>query len=175
MPFFLILFIILPIAEMWVLIKVGSAIGALNTVGLVLLTAIIGLALLRQQGLETLLKANQRMEQGELPAEEIIGGMLLAMGGVMLLVPGFITDAMGLVCLLPFTRKRIVQAMIRNGAMMGGTAGGSTFFFSRGASFQNGAQQRTNQQGGHHIHDQQGAPHHPHQADTIDGECKRED
>ena len=75
MGIFLFLFIVMPIVEMTILIKVGTMIGALNTIGLVLLTAIIGAALLRQQGLATLLKANQRLNSGELPAKEVAEGL----------------------------------------------------------------------------------------------------
>ena len=85
MRFLLPLFIIIPIAEMWLLIKVGTKIGALPTVALVFLTAAIGLALLRQQGLDTLLRVNRRMEEGQIPAKEIFEGLLLAIGGALLL------------------------------------------------------------------------------------------
>ncbi|MGH1469588.1 MAG: FxsA family protein [Cellvibrionaceae bacterium] len=105
MPILLALFIIMPIAEMWVLIQVGVRIGALSTIGLVLLTAVVGLALLRQQGLSTLLRANQRMQAGQLPAQEMGEGIFLAVGGALLLTPGFITDAFGFACLIPGVRK----------------------------------------------------------------------
>lgn len=77
MSVFLFLFIVMPVAEMAVLIKVGGIIGVLNTIGLVLLTAVIGAWLLRQQGLATLLKANQRLNSGELPAKEVAEGLIL--------------------------------------------------------------------------------------------------
>lgn len=104
MSIFLLLFIVMPIAEMAVLIKVGGAIGVLNTVGLVLLTAVIGAWLLKQQGLATLLRANQRLNSGELPAREVAEGLILAVGGALLLTPGFITDTIGFLCLIPGTR-----------------------------------------------------------------------
>lgn len=118
MRFFLLLFITIPIVEMWVLIEVGSQIGALSTIFLVFLTATIGLALLRQQGVNTLLRVNQRMEQGELPAGEILEGVMLAVGGALLLTPGFITDAIGFACLLPFSRKLLVALLLRQGRVM---------------------------------------------------------
>ncbi|MDX1800983.1 MAG: FxsA family protein, partial [Marinobacter sp.] len=90
MGVFFLLFVILPIVEMTILIKVGAVIGALNTIGLVLLTAVLGAALLRQQGLATLLKANQRLNSGELPAKEVAEGLILAVGGALLLTPGFV-------------------------------------------------------------------------------------
>ena len=85
MPVFFFLFIVMPIAELAVLIQVGSVIGVLNTVGLVFLTAVIGAWLLRQQGLATLLRANERLNSGELPAKEVAEGLILAVGGAMLL------------------------------------------------------------------------------------------
>ncbi len=118
MRFFLLLFITIPIFEMWVLIEVGSEIGALSTIFLVFLTAAIGLALLRQQGVNTLLRVNQRMEQGQLPAGEILEGVMLAVGGALLLTPGFITDAVGFACLLPFSRKLLVALLLRQGVVM---------------------------------------------------------
>ena len=114
MGVFLFLFIVMPIVEMVVLIKVGAIIGALNTVGLVLLTAVIGAALLRQQGLSTLLRANQRLNSGELPAREVAEGLILAVGGALLLTPGFVTDTFGFFCLLPGSRQWLAgQAMKR--------------------------------------------------------------
>lgn len=125
MPVFLIAFIVVPIIEMVILIEVGGIIGALPTVGLVLLTAIIGAAMLRQQGAATLLRANQRMASGELPAQEMAEGILLAVGGALLLTPGFVTDTVGFACLIPFTRKwltsYVVNRMVVTGQMsMGG-------------------------------------------------------
>lgn len=125
MPVFLIAFIVVPIIEMVILIEVGGLIGALPTVGLVLLTAVIGAAMLRQQGAATLLRANQRMASGELPAREMAEGLLLAVGGALLLTPGFVTDAVGFACLIPFTRRwlsgYVVNRMVfSGGASMGG-------------------------------------------------------
>lgn len=113
MRFLFPLFIIIPIVEMWVLIEVGARIGALPTIALVFLTAAIGLALLRQQGLSTLLRADQRMAEGQLPAQEVLEGILLAVGGALLLTPGFITDAFGFACLLPPTRKLLVASLLK--------------------------------------------------------------
>jgi UPF0716 protein FxsA len=107
----LVLFVVTPILEMLLLIEVGSKIGALNTVGLVLLTAMIGLALLRKQGLDTLLRANQKINSGEVPAQEMAEGLALAAGGALLLTPGFITDGIGFCLLLPFTRKLLVKTV----------------------------------------------------------------
>ena len=109
MKYFLPSFIVLPILEMYILIEVGSFIGALNTIGLVLLTALLGLILLRQQGFRTLLNARNKLMQAELPAEEIVTGIFLAIGGALLLTPGFVTDFIGFMCLLPFTRRLLLS------------------------------------------------------------------
>ena len=109
MKYFLPSFIVLPILEMYILIEVGSFIGALNTIGLVLLTALMGLILLRQQGFRTLLNARNKLMQAELPAEEIVTGIFLAIGGALLLTPGFVTDFIGFMCLLPFTRRLLMS------------------------------------------------------------------
>ena len=109
MKYFLPSFIVLPILEMYILIEVGSFIGAFNTIGLVLLTALLGLILLRQQGFQTLLNARNKLMQAELPTEEIVTGIFLAVGGALLLTPGFITDFIGFMCLLPFTRRFLMS------------------------------------------------------------------
>lgn len=105
-------FIVLPILEMWVLISVGSKIGALPTIGLVLLTAVIGLSLLRYQGFQTLQRARQKMDSGELPAQEMAEGLFLAVGGALLLTPGFITDAIGFFCLIPGLRQGVLRLLV---------------------------------------------------------------
>ncbi|NRA42134.1 MAG: FxsA family protein [Pseudomonadales bacterium] len=109
------LFIGVPIVEMLILIQVGGLIGALPTIGLVLLTAVIGLHLLRQQGLSTLMRAKQKMADGQLPAEEVVTGLLLAVGGALLLTPGFFTDTLGFLCLLPGPRQLLVKSLISKG------------------------------------------------------------
>lgn len=170
MPIFLIAFIVLPIVEMVVLIEVGGLIGALNTVGLVLLTAVIGAALLRHQGLATLLRANQRMASGEMPAREIAEGMLLAIGGALLLTPGFITDGIGFLCLAPGSRHwlagQLVQRMV---------TGGSTFVFGQGGP-PPGAGPRDPFGGQDPFGPRPGGPRRDaHGNVIIDGEYERED
>jgi UPF0716 protein FxsA len=122
MRFLLLPFIVFPIIELVILIEVGSVIGALPTIGLVLLTAVIGAALLRQQGLATLLRANQRMQSGEIPAREVCEGFVIAIGGALLLTPGFVTDSIGLLCLLPGSRHWLVSRMLKR-AVFSGQAG----------------------------------------------------
>jgi|TARA_B110000467_G_scaffold158027_1_gene173588 UPF0716 protein FxsA len=105
MRFLFALFIAIPILEMVVLIQVGQQIGALWTIVLVLLTAFIGINLLRYQGLSTLSRATWRMQSGQIPAQEMLEGILLAVGGALLLTPGFVTDTIGFLLLVPFTRQ----------------------------------------------------------------------
>lgn len=112
MRFALLLFILVPIVEMTVLIQVGSKIGALATVGLVFLTAIIGVTLIRKQGLETSLKAQEKMRRGELPAAEVAEGVMLIFAGLCLLIPGFVTDAIGALLLVPPLRKLFAAGLI---------------------------------------------------------------
>lgn len=108
MRFFVAIFVILPILEMWLLIRVGGIIGALPTIALVFLTAMAGLALLRQQSFSTLFRARSRMAQGQLPANEMVEGIFLAVGGALLLTPGFITDLIGFSCLIPGVRQVLI-------------------------------------------------------------------
>lgn len=113
MPVLLLLLIVVPLVEIFILIEVGQVIGALATIGLCILTAVVGGLLLRQQGIETLRRARMNLDRGEVPALEMFEGMALAVGGVMLLTPGFATDAIGFACLIPVTRQLIVRLLMR--------------------------------------------------------------
>jgi UPF0716 protein FxsA len=112
MRFLFLLFIIVPVIEITLLINVGQAIGAWYTVGLVLLSAFIGVNMLRYQGLSTLARAQQRMNEGQIPGNEMVEGIVLAVGGALLLTPGFVTDVVGFLCLIPFTRKRFARLVM---------------------------------------------------------------
>lgn len=108
----LLLFMLIPFFEMWILIEVGGWIGALPTIGLVVLTAAIGLSLLKQQGLSTLMRARRKMDEGAIPASELVSGVMIAVGGALLLTPGFVTDALGFALLIPQTRKWLLFKLI---------------------------------------------------------------
>ena len=108
----LLLFMLIPIIEMWILIEVGGWIGALPTIGLVVLTATIGLSLLKQQGLSTLMRARLKMDDGAIPASELVSGVMIAVGGALLLTPGFVTDALGFALLIPQTRQWLLFKLI---------------------------------------------------------------
>jgi UPF0716 protein FxsA len=106
------IFVITPVLEMWLLITVGSYLGALPTIGLVLLTAFIGVNLLRAQGFETLWRGRRKFEEGQLPAQEIAEGIILAVCGALLLTPGFATDLVGFSGLIPPIRRIIAQFIL---------------------------------------------------------------
>jgi UPF0716 protein FxsA len=104
-PVLLLLFLLVPLLEIYLLIVVGGIIGALPTVALVVLTAVVGAALARVQGLATLQRLQATVARGETPAIEMLEGVLLLIGALLLLTPGFFTDAVGFACLLPPTRR----------------------------------------------------------------------
>jgi UPF0716 protein FxsA len=110
-----VLFLLVPIVEIYLLIKVGSLIGALPTVALVVLTAVIGSAMLRHQGIAVLREAQNTLDSGGLPARALLDGVFLVVGGVLLLTPGFFTDALGFLCLLPAGRNWLIRAAVRYG------------------------------------------------------------
>lgn len=108
----LLLFILVPLGEIYVLIQVGGVIGALPTIGLVVLTALMGALLIRHQGLSTLARAQRSMEEGQLPATELLEGAVILVSGALLLTPGFVTDAIGFACLVPRWRRYAVNKFI---------------------------------------------------------------
>lgn len=108
------LFIGVPIAEITLLLKVGGSIGLLNTIGFVILTAIIGAYLVRQQGLETVSKLQQETQAGRVPAMQIAEGVALLFAGAVLMTPGFITDALGFALLIPPVRQMIIAWSAKN-------------------------------------------------------------
>lgn len=105
-------FLLVPLTEIYILIKVGGVIGALPTIGLVVFTAFLGALLIRHQGLSTLARAQRSMEQGQLPATELIEGAVILVSGALLLTPGFVTDAIGFACLVPSWRRYAVHKFI---------------------------------------------------------------
>ncbi len=112
MGFWLLVFFSTPIIEMYLLITVGGYIGALPTIALVMLTAVVGVALLRAQGLQTLTRGRMRLESGELPAREVAEGLLLAVAGALLITPGFVTDTLGFLLLIPPVRGVVARRVL---------------------------------------------------------------
>jgi UPF0716 protein FxsA len=110
------IFIVLPIAEIYVIVKVGEAIGVLPTIALLFLDGFLGAALLRSQGRAAWRRFNEALAAGRVPAREVFDGAMVILGGAFLLTPGFITDVIGLVLLVPPTRaafRGIVSRMAR--------------------------------------------------------------
>lgn len=101
------LFVLTPLAELYLLIEVGSGIGGISTIALCLLTAAIGGILVRVQGLQTLIKAKELMNRGEPPAEPMLHGIMIALSGLLLFFPGFITDVIGFLLLIPILRNML--------------------------------------------------------------------
>ena len=101
---FFLLFTLVPLLELYILIKIGSYLGAFQTVALVVLTALLGIAVVRFEGLRTLQQIRQSLSQGILPAEEMVDGVLIFIGGILLIIPGVLTDLLALVLLIPYSR-----------------------------------------------------------------------
>jgi UPF0716 protein FxsA len=100
----LFLFILVPLLELYILIKIGGTLGAFQTVALVVFTALLGIVLARFEGLRTLQQIRQSLAQGIVPAEEMVDGVLIFIGGVLLITPGVLTDLFAVVLLIPYTR-----------------------------------------------------------------------
>ena len=111
-PLFLI-FICLPALEIYLLIEVGGQVGALNTVALIFLTAIIGLYFAKHQGLQTLKSGMVNLYQNKMPVYEMMSGASIAIAAFLLIVPGFFTDFVGFLLLIPFTRKILFNLALR--------------------------------------------------------------
>lgn len=106
------LFLVIPLVEITILIEIGKVVGAVYTIALVIGTAALGAGLLRHQGLATLAKVQTNMNQGNLPATELIEGLMLLIAGALLLTPGFFTDVFGFLVLIPALRHRIAQTFL---------------------------------------------------------------
>lgn len=159
MRFIFIILIAIPIAEIWLLLRVGGLLGVIPTVGLVILTAMLGVALLRKQSWVALSNAQEKMRNGQVPAKEIVDGLFLAVGGALLLTPGFITDAIGFVCLLPFARQGFIAWCV-GPLLKRMMANGSMHVYQSGASpYQQTSTQRDTL----------------HEKDAIEGEYRRDD
>ncbi|AGA85713.1 MAG: membrane protein FxsA [Gammaproteobacteria bacterium HGW-Gammaproteobacteria-9] len=113
MRIFFVLFLLFPLAELYVLIKVGSSIGALATILLLVLSGIAGVLLLRLAGFATAWRARERLARGELPEREMLQGLMMAIGGGLLFLPGFISDVLALIVLFPPTRNFLFRQINR--------------------------------------------------------------
>jgi UPF0716 protein FxsA len=123
--FLVVIFIVVPLAELYVIIQVGQAIGVVPTLALLLVDALLGSILLRHQGRAAWIRFNRALAEGRLPHKEVFDGVLVIMGGALLLTPGFLTDIVGLILLIPPTRAfvRAVSARFVRGRLAVGGAG----------------------------------------------------
>jgi UPF0716 protein FxsA len=120
MAVLIVLFIILPLAELYVIYQVGDAIGILPTLALLVLDSLLGAWLLRTQGRTTWNRFQATMQAGRIPHREVFDGVLVIFGGAFLITPGFITDIIGILLLLPPTRSLFRRWLVRRGGRMFG-------------------------------------------------------
>ena len=112
----ILIFIIVPLMEILLLIEIGSRIGTLNTISIIIVTGILGGYMMRHQGFAILANIRMNLSQGRMPTGELINGALVLVGGILLLTPGFFTDAVGFVLLVPTTRgfvRKKIQLLIQ--------------------------------------------------------------
>ena len=140
-----VLFLLVPLTEIYLLIKVGGVIGAFPTIFLVVFTAVLGAFMLRVQGFSTISRIRETTARGGIPAIEMLEGAVLLVAGALLLTPGFFTDAIGFACLVPPLRRYVILRLLQN------------FFQSMGSAGRNP------QQSGQHTH-------HRHNPEVIEGE-----
>ena len=122
LPLFVLLFIVLPILELYVIIQVGQAIGLVPTLALLVLDSFLGAALARSQGRAVWRRFNQALAEGRIPARETFDGAMVILGGALMISPGFVSDAFALLLLLPPTRalirSLIMRVVIRRGPIV---------------------------------------------------------
>jgi UPF0716 protein FxsA len=133
-PFFtlLVLFFTIPLIEIYLLLQVGGIIGPLATIFLVVFTAVLGAWLLRIQGFATLTRVRETMNQGQIPALEMMEGAILLLSGALLLTPGFFTDAIGFCCLVPALRRALIVWLMNRFMTTVGQGAGTTATKNKG-------------------------------------------
>lgn len=163
-------FFLFSLSEAVLLAKVGTLIGWGWTILAIVATAMIGSAMWRQQGLETWARVNQRMANGELPGVELVEGVMLIVGGALLITPGFITDTVGFLLLLPFSRKSAAKWLFDKGVVQGWSQQGG---FRRGPGFSEYYRSGPNSKVWVYQRYQRGEnPFEPSQSDTIESDQK---
>ena len=137
LPFLLLLFIAVPLVELYVIINVGEAIGVLWTIALLLADSILGWLLMRSQSRTAWRRFQLALAEGRPPAREVLDGVLVIFGGALLLTPGFVTDIFGLLFLLPPSRAVVRGLLVRRYAarMVVGAVGGAASRMRRGRSY----------------------------------------
>ena len=113
----LILFITVPLVEIYLLIELGGLVGTVPTIMLVVLTAMVGAKLVRAQGLITIARVRHSLDQGEVPAMTLLEGVVLLVAGALLLTPGFLTDLLGFLALVPDLRRRAIRWLLQRAVM----------------------------------------------------------
>jgi UPF0716 protein FxsA len=113
LPLLLLLFIVVPIVELYVILQVGQAIGALPTIAILIADSVLGSVLMRSQGRASWRRFNAALAEGRVPHREVLDGVLVIFGGALLLTPGFVTDIFGMVLLLPPTRAVLRGVLVR--------------------------------------------------------------
>ncbi len=136
-----VLFIVVPIAELYVLIQIGQAIGVLPTIALLILDSVLGAVLMRAQGRAAWMRFNRALAEGRVPGREVMDGALVIFGGALLLTPGFLSDILGLILLLPPTRAIVRSVLVRRFGprIAAGAASGAQARMGRLFTFQTGA------------------------------------
>ena len=114
LQFILLILLIIPFIELYLLLEVGSFLGVFPTIIVIISTGVLGVWLFRQQGFATLKRFQDSVNRGEVPAYEMIEGPILLIGGALLIAPGFFTDILGIICLIPPLRKKIAQYVIEH-------------------------------------------------------------
>ncbi len=109
----LILFVIVPVTELYILIEVGKKIGSLTTIGIIILTGIIGAYLVKSQGFMILRKIQNDLNEGIMPGDSLIQGAIILAGGILLLTPGFVTDIIGFIFLIPASRRVVKKYLLK--------------------------------------------------------------
>lgn len=174
---FFVLFTIVSLTEVFLFIQIGEILGVPLTILSVILTAAIGVSLLRIQGFETLRRMNQRAQQGEMPGQEMVEGVMLLISGALLLTPGFLTDAIGFLILTPPIRAAAAAWVVKQGLVQGTSVywqqgGGAGFQTQKRSQTRSSADPDEPPIRTARARDERGEPHEVH---IIEGEYERKD
>lgn len=128
-PLLVLLFLVLPILELYVIVQVAGGIGTLETIGLLIVISVVGAWLVRREGTSVLRKIQQQLQNQQMPTKQIVDGGLIMFAGALMLTPGFVTDAVGVLLLIPPTRIAVRQVLMRrfSGRVQAATFGGPGF------------------------------------------------
>ena len=148
------IFIIVPIIEIYLFMRIGEMIGIGATLGMIILTAFIGITMLKWQGLSTLQRAQENLQENKIPATELVEGIILLLCGALLLTPGFFTDTVGFLMLVPPIRQGVAKALVEKGKIQ----------MFNGSAFS-----------GFSTHDGFGRNQNNQDGDIIDGEFTKDD